>query len=57
MDTSDAEGAFQRMTPATLARIGGPGTAAFREWVGHPELVIDYVNTFRRVGARRLGRG
>lgn len=57
MDTPDAEEAFQRMTPATLARIGGRGTAAFREWAGHPELVIDYVNTFRRVGSRRSGTG
>jgi hypothetical protein len=45
MDTSDAEEAFQRMTPATLARL--PEKAERRAWAGHPELVIDYVSTFR----------
>jgi len=53
MDTAEAEEAFQRMTPSTLARIGGPGTAAFAEWAGHPQLVIDYVNTFTRIGEKR----
>jgi len=51
MDTPDAEEAFQTMTPVTLERRvrqpGGPGTKA---WAGHPELRIDYVNTFTRVG-------
>ena len=45
MDTEDAEDAFQRMTPATLARL--PEKAERRAWMGHPELVIDYVSTFR----------
>jgi hypothetical protein len=45
LDTEDAEEAFQRMTPATLARL--PEKADRRAWSGHPELVIDYVNTFR----------
>jgi hypothetical protein len=36
------------MTPATLARL--PEKAERRAWMGHPELVIDYVSTFRRVG-------
>jgi hypothetical protein len=53
MDTPDAEEAFQAMTPVTLERRvrqpGGPGT---RAWAGHPELRIDYVNTFTRVGER-----
>jgi len=47
MDTEEAEDAFQRMTPATLARL--PDRAERRAWRGHPELVIDYVSTFRRV--------
>ena len=45
MDTAEAEDAFQRMTPATLARL--PDQAERRAWMGHPELVIDYVSTFR----------
>jgi hypothetical protein len=51
METADAEEAFQRMTPETSRRLGGFESARFREWAGHPELVIDYVNTFARVGA------
>lgn len=50
MDTEEAEDAFQRMTPATLARL--PDKAERRAWAGHPELVIDYVSTFRRVAVR-----
>jgi hypothetical protein len=56
MDTPDAEAAFQAMTPATLARIGGPGTRGFEEWAGHAQLVIDYVNTFARIGERLRSR-
>ena len=48
LDTHDAEDAFQRMTPATLARLATREER--RAWAGHPELVIDYVSTFRRVG-------
>ena len=48
MDTEQAEETFQRMTPATLARL--PEKAERRAWTGHPELVIDYVSSFRRVG-------
>jgi hypothetical protein len=47
MDTPEAEDAFQRMTPATLAHIGPKGDPRRREWAGHAELVIEYVNTFR----------
>ena len=50
MDTEEAEEAFQRMTPATLARL--PEKAERRAWAGHPELVIDYVSTFRRVATK-----
>ena len=45
LDTDDAEDAFQRMTPATLARLATREER--RAWMGHPELVIDYVSTFR----------
>lgn len=50
MDTQDAEDAFQRMTPATLARLADRDER--RAWRGHPELVIDYVSTFRFAGER-----
>ena len=52
MDTPDAEESFQRMTPSTIKRrIGKPGTELFEQWKGHEQLMIDYVNTFSRVGA------
>jgi hypothetical protein len=49
MDTEAAEEAFQRMTPATLARL--PEKAERRAWAGHPELEIEYVSTFRFAAA------
>lgn len=52
LDTEEAEPAFRGMTPATRERIGRYGTHPFEEWMRHPALVIDYVNTFRRVGER-----
>lgn len=53
MDTPDAEAAFQRMTPTTQRRrVGAADTALYREWALHPRARIDYVNTFRRIGAR-----
>jgi len=48
LDTEQAEEAFQRMTPATLARL--PEKSERRAWRGHPELVIEYVSTFRFAG-------
>jgi hypothetical protein len=51
METDDAETAFTSMTPLVRQRLGGgPGTPAFDQWMGHPQLRIDYVNTFRRLG-------
>jgi hypothetical protein len=50
LDTEAAEEAFQRMTPATLARL--PEKAERRAWAGHAELVIEYVSTFRFAGER-----
>ncbi len=52
LDTDDPEPAFQGMTPATVARVGAYGTHPVREWRGHEALVIDYVNTFRRLGTK-----
>ena len=54
LDTEQAEAAFQRMTPATLARL--PEKAERRAWAGHAELVIEYVSTFRFAGERSLQR-
>ena len=53
MDTPDAEEAFQRMTPTTRERQIGRNRALWKEWSGHEQLAIDYVNTFARVGDAR----
>ncbi len=50
LDTDEPEAAFRSMTPTTVARVGAYGTHPVREWRGHEALVIDYVNTFRRLG-------
>jgi hypothetical protein len=52
LDTDDPEPAFQAMTPATKARLdaGGWSSHPFDEWAWHPQLVIDFVSTFRRQG-------
>ncbi len=52
MDTPDAEEAFQRMTPTTRERQIGRNRALWKEWSGHEQLAIDYVNTFTRIGER-----
>jgi hypothetical protein len=52
LDTDDPEPAFLEMTPTTVARVDAYGTHPVREWRGHEALVIDYVNTFRRLGIR-----
>jgi len=49
MHTDDPEAAFQDMTPRVAKRLGGRDSDAFAAWAWHPELRIDYVNTFRRV--------
>ena len=49
MHTEDPEAAFQVMTPLVAARLGGADTDAYRDWAWHPQLRIDYVNTFARV--------
>lgn len=50
LDTDDPEPAFGAMTPTTRARIGAWNTHGFDEWAWHPELVIEFVSTFRREG-------
>jgi hypothetical protein len=50
LDTDDPEAAFREMAPTTVGRVGAYGTHSVKEWRGHGALVIDYVNTFRRLG-------
>ncbi|MCU1426633.1 MAG: hypothetical protein JWL83_633, partial [Actinomycetia bacterium] len=52
MDTDDPEQSFKAMAPLVEARIGKPGTAAWKHWAFHPQLRIMYVNTFTRIGVR-----
>jgi hypothetical protein len=53
MDTADAEEAFQRMPRTTRDRQLGHDRARWKKWSGHEQLVIDYVNSFTRIGERR----
>ena len=53
LDTDDPEPAFREMTPATVRyqeKAAGAGAHTWDEWFVHPELVIEYVNTFRLLG-------
>ena len=53
IDTLEAEEAFRRMTPTTQRRrVGEEDSELYKEWALHPRALIDYVNTFRRVGER-----
>jgi len=55
-DDADAgsEVTFKRMTTCVAERYGAPGTATYDEWAMHPQLVIEYVNSFDLVGERTL---
>ena len=53
MVTPTPELSFKAMTPIVAARMGGMHTATWKHWATHPELVIDYVNTFSLVGELR----
>src|SRR5581483_2717709 len=50
MDTGEPQKAYDMMLPLVAERLGGMDTPEFADWSGHPELVIEYVNTWRRVG-------
>jgi hypothetical protein len=53
IDTLEAEEAFLRMTPTTQRRrVGEKDSKLYREWFFHPRALLDYVNTFRRIGER-----
>ena len=48
----DAEAVFQRTRPCVAQRFGGgPGNPGFDRWELHPEIRIDYVNSFTRLNA------
>src|SRR5262249_34863033 len=53
--SADAEGAFQRMPPTPREGQMGRNKPLWKEWSGHEQLVIDYVNTFARIGERLVG--
>jgi hypothetical protein len=48
--TRYAESALQSEVHAVPAWYGGVDTAAYRNWQVHEQLVVDYLNTFERVG-------
>ena len=49
LDTPDADKAFQEMAPLTIGRLRGRGKQAIKDWMDHPALRIDYINSFSRV--------
>jgi hypothetical protein len=51
METPDPEATFKSMRPLVEERLGPEGSDAFDAWAWHKELRIEYVNTFKRVGA------
>ncbi len=53
MVTPTPELSFKAMTPIVAGRMGGMHTATWKHWAHHPELVIDYVNTFQLGSERR----
>lgn len=55
LDTDDPAPAFREMAPVTWRHQGAYGTHDDETWFKHPALVIDYVNTFRLLGARQVG--
>jgi len=51
IDRPDAETVFQQMAPLTIGRLRESGLQAVKDWMGNPALRIDYINSFRRIGA------
>jgi hypothetical protein len=52
IDTPDAETAFQQMAPLTIGRVRERGgKQGVKDWMDHPALQIDYINSFTRVDA------
>jgi hypothetical protein len=48
--SSDAEAALLAEVSEVPKWYGGVDTEAYRRWQVHDQLVVDYVNTFERVG-------
>ncbi|MGE4651455.1 MAG: hypothetical protein AAEJ53_11260 [Myxococcota bacterium] len=48
--SADAEAALHAEVHDFPARYGGVDTDAYRHWQTHENLVVDYINTFERVG-------
>ena len=46
LDADDPEAVYQAMTPLVRERLE---PAEFEQWAWHPDLLIDYVSTYRRV--------
>jgi hypothetical protein len=46
LEGDDPEATFNAMTPLVRTRLDDD---SFRAWTWHPELVIDYVSTYRKV--------
>lgn len=49
IDRPDPEAVFQSMTPMVAEHIGATDTHAWKAWAMRPELVISYVNSFRKL--------
>lgn len=53
----DAEEVFQRTRPCVAQRFGGgPGNPGFDHWELHPEIAINYVNSFTRLDGPASGQ-
>lgn len=52
MDTDEPQRAYEGMLQPVMDRLGGAETPEFVDWAGHDQLVIEYVNTWRRAGER-----
>lgn len=50
MHSDDPEATYKAMTPLVQGRIGAPGTPDYDGWAWHPQLRIEYVNTFAIAG-------
>jgi hypothetical protein len=50
MTSDDPESTFGSMRPLVEQRLGPQGSVDFDHWAWHPQLRIDYVNTFARRG-------
>jgi hypothetical protein len=49
MTSHDPRTTYESMTPMVCDLLGGPDAPAYTEWMRHPALRINYVNTFRRL--------